>query len=226
MVLAATFFATFVLLAAGNPMNRRTMVVHETRQEPARGFVNSGVAPATTELTLRIAMTPNNIAGLETALYAVSDPASALYGQHLTAEEVATFVKPTDATLSAVSEWLTENGLSSTPVTPAGDIIEIVIPVGKANDLLSTEFSIFTHVESGTTNIRTLTYSIPADLQGHIDYFHPTTSFTRPMAVPKFNAITAKPTAAVSPVADAVPTSCDSVITPTCLQDIFLAQFT
>jgi tripeptidyl-peptidase-1 len=64
------------------------MAIHETRAEPARGFVNSGAAPAAKELTLRVALKPNNIAGLETALYAVSDPASPLYGQHLTAEEV------------------------------------------------------------------------------------------------------------------------------------------
>ncbi|KAJ6488738.1 family S53 protease [Mycena sanguinolenta] len=213
MVLGATFFATLVLLAAANPMERRAMAVHETRAEPATGFVHSGVAPATTEITLRIAMAQNNIAGLEEALYAVSDPASALYGQHLTAEEVATFVKPTDATLSAVSAWLSENGISSTPVTPAGDIIQIAIPVNKANDLLSTEFSIFTHVDSGKTSIRTLAYSIPADLQAHIDNVHPTTSFTRPLAVPKFTAIKAEKRA--------VPTSCGSTITPTCLQDIY-----
>jgi tripeptidyl-peptidase-1 len=64
------------------------MAVLETRAEPPRGFVNSGAASAAKELTLRIAMRPNNIAGLETALYAVSDPANTLYGQHLTVDEV------------------------------------------------------------------------------------------------------------------------------------------
>lgn len=88
MVLAVTFLASLLLVTAAKPMGRRAMVVHETRAEPARGFVNSGIAPAAKELTLRIALKPNNIAGLETALYAVSDPVSALYGQHLTPEEV------------------------------------------------------------------------------------------------------------------------------------------
>lgn len=88
MVLAVAFIASLLLVAAAKPMDRRSMIVHERRDEPARGFVNSGVAPATKDLTLRIALKPNNIAGLETALYAVSDPASALYGQHLTQNEV------------------------------------------------------------------------------------------------------------------------------------------
>ncbi|KAJ7788662.1 family S53 protease-like protein [Mycena olivaceomarginata] len=225
MVLAAAFIASLLLVAAAKPMGPRAMVVHETRAEPARGFVKSGVAPPAKELTLRIALRPNNIAGLETALYAVSDPASSLYGQHLTPAEVADFVKPTDETLSVVSEWLTENGISSTPVTPAGDMLEIVIPVAKANDLLSTDFSVFTHVETGKTSIRTLAYSIPAVLQDHIDFFHPTTTFTRPMAArPKFTAIKAKraePAADVAPVSNAVPASCNTVITPTCLQAIY-----
>jgi tripeptidyl-peptidase-1 len=101
-------------------------------------------------------------------------------------------------------------------------MLEIVIPVAKANDLLSTDFSVFTHVETGKTSIRTLAYSIPAVLQDHIDFFHPTTSFTRPMAArPKFTAIKTKraePAADVAPVSNAVPASCNTVITPTCLQ--------
>jgi tripeptidyl-peptidase-1 len=76
MVLAASFFASLLLLAAAKPMGRRTMAVHESRAEPARGFVQSGAAPAQKELTLRIALKQNNITGLETELYKVSDPAS------------------------------------------------------------------------------------------------------------------------------------------------------
>ncbi|KAJ6579869.1 Pro-kumamolisin, activation domain-containing protein [Mycena sp. CBHHK59/15] len=216
MVLAATLIASLLLLASAKPMDRRSMVVHETRDEPARGFVNSGIAPAVKEITLRIALKQNNIAGLETRLYEVSDPASALYGQHLTAEEVATFVKPTDDTLTAVTEWLSENSISSKSVTPAGDMLEITIPVAKANSLLATDFSVFTHVETGATSIRTLEYSIPAVLKEHIDFFHPTTSFTRPMASrPKFTAVKKKTVApAAAPVSDAVPASCGSTITP------------
>ncbi|KAJ6564851.1 Pro-kumamolisin, activation domain-containing protein, partial [Mycena sp. CBHHK59/15] len=135
MVLTATFFrlCSCSLLQTDGP---QVHDVHETRDEPARGF--------------------NNMAGLQAALYAVSDPASALYGQHLTQEEVAAFVKPTDTTLSAVTQWLSENSIPLKPVTPAGDMLEITVPVAKANDLLSTQFSTFTHVETGVTSIRTL----------------------------------------------------------------------
>ncbi|KAJ7618157.1 family S53 protease [Mycena polygramma] len=224
MVLAASVFASFLLLAAAKPMGRRTMSVHESRTEPARGFVKSSVAPAEKDLTLRIALKQTDIAGLETVLYQVSDPASAQYGQHLTADEVATFVKPTDDTLAAVTEWLAENSIAAKPVTPAGDMLEITIPVSQANDLLAADFSVFTHVETGTTSIRTLQYSIPASLQGHIDFFHPTLSFTRPIgSIPKFKAVRAKPDVVedVAPLSDAVPASCNSIITPACLQALY-----
>ncbi|KAJ7915134.1 family S53 protease-like protein [Mycena leptocephala] len=221
MVLAATFLASLLLVTAAKPMGRRAMVVHETRAEPARGFVNSGIAPAAKELTLRIALKPNNIAGLETALYAVSDPVSALYGQHLTPEEFMYNRSPNSSSLptNALHRGRVVIGecISSKPVTPAGDMLEIAIPVAKANELLSTDFSIFTHVESGQTSIRTLEYSIPAVLQGHIDFFHPTTSFTRPMAAPKRDA----PVTDVVPVSDAVPASCNTIVTPACLQAMY-----
>ncbi|KAJ7264084.1 family S53 protease-like protein [Mycena haematopus] len=225
MVITTTLITSLFLVASAKRTVKRVMAVHETRDEPARGFVNSGPAPAANNLTLRIAMKPNNISGLETHLYAVSDPASELYGQHLIAEEVASFIKPSEETLSSVSSWLSENTITPTPASPAGDIVEFTIPVGHANDLLSTQFSIFTHIDTGKTSIRTLEYSIPAALQGHIDFIHPTTSFTRPMAArPKFHAIEVDhraPPPAIAPVPDAVPASCASTITPACLQAMY-----
>jgi tripeptidyl-peptidase-1 len=76
MVLATSFLASLLLLVAATPRAPRTMVVHESRAAPAKGFVQSAAAPAEQELTLRIALKQNNIAGLETELYKVSDPTS------------------------------------------------------------------------------------------------------------------------------------------------------
>ncbi|KAJ7436000.1 family S53 protease-like protein [Mycena galericulata] len=222
MVRTGAIISSFLLGAAAKP----SMVVHETRAEPARGFVYSGLASSATELTLRIGLKSDNITGLEEALYAVSDPASSLYRQYLTANEVvAEFVRPTDETSAAVREWLLDYGITSTAVTPAGDVLQIVIPVVKANEILSTQFSDFTHIETGTTSIRTLAYSIPSALQGHIDFVHPTTSFTPPIrSPPKFTALKRKrgnSTAHAPMVSNAAPASCASEITPACLQAIY-----
>ena len=72
---------------AANPLFR-SLVQHESRQGIPDGFVKNSAAPASQVLNLRIALTQNNIQGLESELYFVSDPASARYGQHLTKEEV------------------------------------------------------------------------------------------------------------------------------------------
>ena len=81
---------------------------------------------------------------------------------------------PKPESLSAVSAWLEEHGLIATPITPTSDWLKIDMPVGKANELLATEFSVYTHDDTGKQAIRTLSYSIPADLAGHLDLVHPT----------------------------------------------------
>ncbi|KAJ6484875.1 family S53 protease [Mycena sanguinolenta] len=220
MILSHSFFASLLLLATAKPMDTRTMVVHESRAAPAAGFVQSGAAPAAQELTLRIALKQNNIAGLETELYKVSDPASEFYGQHLTLEEVAEYAKPTDETLAAVSSWLSENNIDAKPVTPAGDMLEIKIPVSQANDLLSAEFSVFTHADTGKTIIRTLQYSLPAALTQHVEFFHPTTIFVPPLSsVPKFVSHSSAKRATSG--TDSIPNSCNSNVTPECLQALY-----
>lgn len=51
--------------------------------------------------------------------------------------------------------------------------------VSQANDLLAADFSIFQDQTINATVVRTLSYAIPSDLQGHIDWIHPTVKFVR-----------------------------------------------
>ncbi|KAJ7142513.1 family S53 protease [Mycena epipterygia] len=211
--------ATLLALAAANPLSRRVMAVHESRAKVPSGFVHAGSVPASEEITLRIALVNSDIAGLEAKTYAVSDPANALYGKHLTTEQVIEYVKPTANTLSAVTEWLNENDIVAKPVSPAGDLLQITLPVSKANSLLSTQFSAFKHIASGTESIRTLSYSVPASLQSHIQFFHPTVAFIPPLrGAPGVTAINSKRERRTTP---SVPASCDSDFTPECVQAMY-----
>ncbi|KAF7300305.1 Peptidase S53 domain-containing protein [Mycena chlorophos] len=222
----AFFLAALALGAAAVP-SRRAMAVHESRADP-RGFVNTGAASSDTEITLRIQMAHTNMAGLEELAYDIATPSSANYGNHLTVDELTDFVKPTEATSSAVLEWLSENNIESTVISPAGDTLSITIPVSQANELLDTTFSVFSHLDSGKTMIRTLAYSIPTSLQGHIDLVYPTLSFVRPQAIPKFTSHKSRREVKrdieqrmIVHEGRAVPSSCTETITPTCLQDIY-----
>lgn len=81
---------------------------------------------------------------------------------------------PSADSVAAVNAWFAENGITAKTVSPAGDWLSFSIPVSQANDLLDADFSVFTHQETGQTSIRTLAYSIPADLKAHVDLVHPT----------------------------------------------------
>ncbi|KAJ7796702.1 Pro-kumamolisin, activation domain-containing protein [Mycena olivaceomarginata] len=235
MIATPLLLAAILGVVSANPLGRRTMAVHEKRNAVPSRFVQSGSVPPSKEITLRIALTNTDIAGLEKTVYEISDPVNALYGQHLTPEQVqlfnkfmdvVEFVKPTAEGLAAVTEWLSENDILLRSVSNAGDLLQITIPASKADELLSTKFSTFKHVESGVESIRTLAYSVPASLKPHIQFVHPTIAFTPPLRGPL--GVTAINTKCAlgqekrkDPVEERYPASCATVVTPACLQAFY-----
>lgn len=93
MITIALVVASFISLACSS-LVARNLVVHESRQDVPDGFVQTGSPDPTTMLNLRIALVQSDMAGLEEALFAVSTPDSALYGQHLSKDEVRSIIGP------------------------------------------------------------------------------------------------------------------------------------
>ncbi|KAH9944747.1 family S53 protease [Amylocystis lapponica] len=209
VLMSSLFFA----LALSKPL-ARTMRVHERRESAPSGFTLNGPASPDTVLTLRIALVQSNPQGLEDALYAVSTPSSPQYGQYLTKEEAAQYVAPAAASVEAVHSWLAENGLNATTMTPAGDWLSVKMPVSQANELFATDFQVYTHT-TGKQAIRTLEYSIPAGLSGHLDLVHPTTTFPVPSLIKPH--VRAAQNFTVTPQAS----SCGTTITPACLLSLY-----
>ncbi|SJL05011.1 related to Tripeptidyl-peptidase sed3 [Armillaria ostoyae] len=207
-------------VVTGSP-TPRAMSVHDQRDAAPNRFVKAELADPQATLDFRIGLTPMNIAGLEKALYTVSEPGSDLYGQHLSLEEVKAFSVPPSGAVTAVTDWLADNGI--TEVKPSGafdDWLTFTAPVEKANTLLNAQYENFVHIESGERLIRTLTASIPSDLTDFIEVVHPTTSFAKltfgptPMvSIPLTSNLTER--------ANPAPSSCNSVVTPACLQDLY-----
>lgn len=81
---------------------------------------------------------------------------------------------PSPESVLLVQQWLTANDITAQTISPAGDWLQFSIPVSQANTLLQADFTVFNHAETGTQLTRTLAYSIPATLQGHVDLIHPT----------------------------------------------------
>lgn len=87
------------------------------------------------------------------------------------------FVAPSQDTVDAVNAFLKENGLTAKTLSPAGDWLGFETTVGKANELFDTQFTVFKHDDSGRETVRTLAYSVPADLSEHIALVHPTLTY-------------------------------------------------
>ena len=72
--------------------------------------------------------------------------------------------------------WLSDNRLQATALSAAGDWLSVQMTVSTANELLNASFSLFAHSAKGKQTVRTLSYSIPADLAPHLRLVHPTVS--------------------------------------------------
>jgi len=87
MIATAVLFVALSSFAAAKPTGH-SLVVRDRRSVAPQGFAAAGPAAKDAVLNFRIGLLSNNIAGLEKALYDVSTPSSALYGKHLSVEEV------------------------------------------------------------------------------------------------------------------------------------------
>ncbi|KAH9913288.1 family S53 protease [Fomitopsis serialis] len=203
-------------LSWGTPV-RRSMQTLESRSNPPSGYTQTGPADPDTVLTLRLALVQSDYDGLIDALYDVSTPSSAHYGEYLSKEEASAYMAPTNKSTSAVNAWLNENGLQATVLSAAGDWLSVQLPVSTANDLLEADFSVFTHAVTGKQAVRTLTYSIPTDLADHLALVHPTVSFPNPNG---YMPITNFSSSGLTPEADTGPCDINS-ITPACLQWLY-----
>ncbi|KAH8985535.1 subtilisin-like protein [Lactarius akahatsu] len=127
-----------------------------------------GIPSAGTIINLHLALKPHHEKALVTALYE---------------EQVAELVMSHPDTLKLVESWLKFHGVppSSISVSHGGNWLTLTgVSVSKANDLLGASYKIYRHAETKEHIIRTLGYSLPAALHGHVQTVAPTTYFASP----------------------------------------------
>ncbi|OJT09515.1 Tripeptidyl-peptidase sed3 [Trametes pubescens] len=202
-----------------------------------RGWTKSAPAPADHIIELRIALPQPNFAELERHLYEVSDPFHDRYGQHLSKEEVESLVTPEPESVHLVNEWLASHGLyeDSLSRSPAKDWVLVKVPVTLAEEMLKTEYHVWTHDASGESVVRTTEYSIPEHLDDHVELVQPTTMFSRMRSLKTtFHINDVQEKVAAAPAAAPpisipsasgghVDASCNQTITITCLQQLYNA---
>ena len=84
-------------------------------------------------------------------------------------------VAPSAESLEKVTAWLKNNGLTPQTLSPAGDWLSVKVPVSKANALISADYNEYVVDKTNQTELRTLAYSIPESLKGHLAFIYPTT---------------------------------------------------
>ncbi|TFY71581.1 hypothetical protein EVG20_g1415 [Dentipellis fragilis] len=194
------------------------MRVHQRRDAPPTGFVKTGAAADDQVIPISLAIKSQDFATLEKKLYAVSTPGQDEYGQHLTKDEVEELAAPSDESASAVKEWLMSHGLSPETVSPSGNMLRVNMSVKQANELLDADYATFKDTKSGRQTVRTLSYSVPASVQDHISFVHPTVQFPI-YGSSSSQGLTKRQASKL--VGRDVPASCADDFTPSCAQQFY-----
>ncbi|KAI0775866.1 tripeptidyl peptidase A [Trametes elegans] len=216
--------------------------VHKVRESISspRGWTKTKRAPADHIIELRIALPQPNFGQLEKHLDEISDPFHERYGQHLSKAEVEALVAPHPENIHEVNEWLASHGIYEDGLSrsPAKDWVLVRVPVSVAEEMLKTEYHVWTHDASGDAVVRTTQYSLPSYLDGHVETVQPTTFFSRMKSLKSSIRIhdeeqeaTLKAVAAADTPPINVPSasgghvdaSCNKTITITCLQQLYNA---
>ena len=112
-----------------------------------------------------LAHVPPHAHRLEETFWAVSDPAHARYGQHLTQKAVTDLVGLPTPTVDAVVSFLRSAGAYNIEVGPHRDAVLFSINAGDAERAFATRLYAYTHAERGVTAVRAgASYSVPASL--------------------------------------------------------------
>ncbi|KAF8258632.1 subtilisin-like protein [Lactarius quietus] len=150
------------------------MHIKHTWDAVPENWESLGLPPSGTTIDLYIALNPES----ENALI------DALYGKHLSKEQVAELVAPHPNTLELVNSWLQHHGVpsSSISVTHGGGTLTLRgVPMTQADTLLGASYRLYRHIESNDTIVRTVGYSLPKVLHEHVLTVVPTTTFFPPL---------------------------------------------
>ncbi|KAI9455777.1 subtilisin-like protein [Lactarius psammicola] len=179
--LAAVLLGGFATPLA--PRWGRMRVIHAWNAVP-KNWESQGYPHNKTTIDLYLALKSHREDALIDALYKVSNPWDPQYGAHLTKEQVAELVAPHPDTLELVSSWLEHYDIPSTSIstTLGGNWLAVVgVSVSQANDILGASYQLYQHAVTNDTILRTISYSLPEALDGHIETVVPTTYFGSPL---------------------------------------------
>ncbi|KAF8183780.1 peptidase S8/S53 domain-containing protein [Mycena galopus ATCC 62051] len=226
-MLAVAFALVACLSLVSSSPSPRSLSAHEQRTNFAHGWSRAGKPAPNALLPLRIGLKQSNIDTLHDRLLDVSHPDSANYGKHWTPEEVKAYFRPAQDSVEAVMEWLEETGVERARIqlSKGDNWVQVKdFSVAEAEKILNTEYHVYQHIHGGS-RLACSAYSVPSDIQSHIELITPTLHFDGPppskrgtLSTRSFKAVD------VAPQPDALPddlSNCDVRITPPCYRALY-----
>ena len=176
----SSLFAIGITGAHALPAPGQSSYRLKERHLPPVQWLDVGTPHKDEVIHLQIGLKQQNEGVIEKHLLEISDPKHARYGEHMSSVDIHKVVAPAEETVELVNAWLAEHDITNAVHSPSKDWISIVVTTEKAETLLQTKYSIYEHVDDGTTLSRAPEWSLPLHLHEHIDVVQPTNSFFRP----------------------------------------------
>ena len=211
-------------IAALAPMAE--LVVLESLRAIPHGWLQKQAPSASKRLRLRIALRQENAHAFEQHVIDISTPDHVNYGQHMDRMEMKRMLQPSKEASSAVLNWLESQGVPEADVEDDGDWINIWVPTVKAERILATKFYYYSSSFGTLERIRTLQYSVPANLIQYIQMIQPTTRFgqlraERNRISQHFEIGPAQGDSLLYPGDDLNVKFCNNTVTPQCLRALY-----
>ncbi|TVY40001.1 Aorsin [Lachnellula subtilissima] len=178
--LRSTLLALAVGTSFASPTPRHGHVRHEKRTGGDQLIKRSRADPSM-QLPVRIALAQNNLDHGGDRLLDISDPRSANFGKHLSSKEVGDLFRPSSESISAVRHWLHDSGieLERHNVTVGRGWLKFYASVEELEDLLSAQYHVYGHLNSGEAHIGCDEYHLPSEIVPHVDFVTPSVSTIR-----------------------------------------------
>lgn len=132
-------------------------------------------------LTVGLRHDAQAVAKLAGIVEAVSEPDSPQYGQHLSLDELTSFMAPSDATIAAVSSYLSSCGGQDIEATLSRDFLTLSARAGELSACLGgAKFLLYQHNSSGRRVMRAAgaaEWTWPASIASAVDVVLGVTDF-------------------------------------------------
>ena len=204
-----------VLISSSAAVTASLHVLERLPSTP-RGWTQGDRPPAAIILSFRLAVRQHRAIEFEQHVVDISTPDHPHYGRHMTRDDIKSFLRPADSVTEAIVDWL--QSFDVRDISHDGDWLSFSASIAQAEKMLHTTFHYYHSTTSQVIQIRTLQYSVPADLD--IQTIQPTTRFIhfRPQ---KTFITSSKATSNTSHPSQYDAIFCNTTVTPTCLRGLY-----